>query len=474
MNTMKAVKAVSPMEWGLGDGETISLADTGAGAPATALADLGFEDARFRVTHEVARGGMGRILAAIDRLLGRPVALKIAIANTPASRDRLCREAALLSTLDHPSLLPVYELGRLRDGVPYFATRLVDGRTLEQRLGEGSAARWALLPVIAEVADIIDHVHRSGVIHRDLKPSNIILDHSGGVVIVDWGIARRIRPIERVPGAEALHDADLTAPGTAIGTPGYWAPEQRRGEPGDITSDVYSLGAMVFRIVVGRPARSAVPSGAELASAMAGAPSWLLRLVARATEDEPDDRFPSAAALGAELRRGLAGELDAPPPRAHRGCGLSAIARIVAAVAPLAIVLLDGRRADEQVAASTAAALTAPGYWQSDFGDMAFAVSGDQVRAVYDHDQGLFIGRIEDDRVVGHWCEAPYASARDHGDATLVLDPARGRSRIIGTYRYAHDTESAGRWDLDHVVGRAPAPLRARLAHDVWRCGATP
>src|SRR5262249_52646558 len=276
----------------------------------------------------------------------------------PLTQQRLGREAAILSSLAHDSVPPIYELGSIH-GLAYFVTRLIDGETLEQRLKAGSADRASLLAIVAAVAEVMDHVHKGGVIHRDLKPSNVLTDRDERVVIVDWGIARRIEPLAFDPGSEALHDLDLTAPGTAIGTPGYWSPEQRRGEPGEVTSDVYSLGAIVYRIVAGRLSRIGVPARNELATAMAGVHSWLIDLVARATAADPGDGHPSAAAFAAELRSGLTADRRASRDRR----ATSRLRYVVPAVATVvALVSRDAApcRADT---ASIAGELTTSGRW---------------------------------------------------------------------------------------------------------------
>jgi hypothetical protein len=464
------VKATTSIDWLMASPRTLSLPYTvglpSRGSPST----IPFDESRFQITREVARGGMGRILAATDRHLGRQVAIKVALTNDPVTQQRLGREAAILSSLSHDSLPPIYELGSLR-GLAYFVTHLVDGETLEQRLKTAPDDWAASLPAVAAVAEVMDHVHRQGVIHRDLKPSNILLEHDGRVVIVDWGIARRIQPLEFDPGAEALHDLDLTAPGTAIGTPGYWSPEQRRGEPGDATSDVYSLGAIIFRMATGRASRAAVPAHPELATAMRGAPSWLVDLVAKATAFDRAKRFPSAAAFAAELRRGLAAR-PRDPSRPARPSRLHAAVPALATV--LALVSHDAAPCRAAAARGTANELAAPGHWHGDFGEMAFTVSGDRVRGVYSHDEGIFVGRIAGNRIVGHWCEAPHASARDVGDATLTVTAKGTAIHLTGHYRYRGDDDWAGRWALQHDHA-APAPgLTARLASDTWRCGPEP
>src|SRR5204863_3621632 len=177
------------------------------------------------------------------------------------------------------------------------------------------------------------------------------------------------------PGSEALHDLDLTAPGTAIGTPGYWSPEQRRGEPGDPASDVYSLGAIVYRVLAGRASRSGVPTGDELAAALVDAPRWLMDLVAKATAIEPCERHATAAAFATELRRGMAA---APSVRRERSAPSRFRFLISAVVTAVALVSRDAAPAPS-AAPRIAAELAAHGQWNGDFGEMAFAITGDRV-----------------------------------------------------------------------------------------------
>ena len=255
--------------------------------------DVVFDHPRFEVVREIARGGMGRILEAIDRLLGRRVAIKMSLTRDPTAYQRLGREAAILSMLEDPFIPPVFEFGRLPGGAPYFATRLIDGETLRTRL-RTDPERWPdALPIIADVADAMARAHRCGVIHRDLKPSNILVDAGGRAWIIDWGIARVFgdrasEPPLAARGPEALHNVAVTMPGTAVGTPGYWSPEQQSGEVGDPRSDIYSLGMILYQM------------------ARANTPGWLVTVIAKATAMAPCDRYQSAGELAAELRRGLA------------------------------------------------------------------------------------------------------------------------------------------------------------------------
>lgn len=263
-----------------------------AGCTATEMSppdEVGFDHPRFEVVREIARGGMGRILEATDRLLGRRVAIKISLTRDPTAYQRLGREAAILSMLEDPFIPPVFEFGRLAGGAPYFATRLIDGETLRTRL-RAAPERWPeALPIIADVADAMARAHRCGVIHRDLKPSNILIEAGRRAWVIDWGIARVFGARALAAHApEALYNVAVTLPGAAVGTPGYWSPEQQNGEVGDPRSDIYSLGMILHHM------------------ARANAPGWLIAVITQATATAPGDRFQSAGELATELRRGLA------------------------------------------------------------------------------------------------------------------------------------------------------------------------
>ena len=267
----------------------------------TAPLDLG--DPRFVVGAEVGRGGMSVIHAATEVATGRLVAIKTARKRDAAAWMRLQREAAVLAALDHPRILPVYASGTTTAGAPWLATRLVDGSTLEQRL-KASPSSWpSLLRHVVDVADAIAHAHRRGIVHRDVKPGNVLIDRQGNTVVIDWGLAREAGLADS-EAAPTRPSAQITLPGGAVGTPGYWAPEQRASaDVADPRSDVYSLGATLFRMIAGRPGHPMVPLGAELERELAAAPPALRALVARATSVDPEARHRSMAALADELRR---------------------------------------------------------------------------------------------------------------------------------------------------------------------------
>ena len=203
----------------------------------------------------IGRGGMGEVLEADDRRIGRKVALK-RMRTRPAGEPlaRFLREARIQARLDHPAIVPVHELAIDADGRPYFTMKRVTGRTLAHRLADGGAQN-RLLRAFVDVCLAIEYAHTRGVIHRDLKPANIMLGNFGEVYVLDWGVAR-VAGDSRAGTTEPLaHDDIATLDQTntqMLGTPGYMAPEQLRGETTTPAADVYALGAILFEILAGQ------------------------------------------------------------------------------------------------------------------------------------------------------------------------------------------------------------------------------
>ncbi len=234
----------------------------------------------YQLQGEIARGGMGQILKAHDADLGRDVALKVLreeLAKRPEVIQRFVEEAQIGGQLQHPGIVPVYELGLMADQRPYFAMKLVKGRTLAallaERQGERGAERRRLLDVFESVCQTIAYAHSKGVIHRDLKPANILIGAFGEVQVVDWGLAKVLKAggvhdekrslaarhsnvsvIATVRSAPGSAGSDSLS-GSVLGTPAYMPPEQARGdvEKLDERSDVFSLGAILCEILTGAP-----------------------------------------------------------------------------------------------------------------------------------------------------------------------------------------------------------------------------
>jgi tetratricopeptide (TPR) repeat protein len=269
---------------------------------------------RYDVGPQLARGGMGRILRAWDRKLGRNVALKTVADDRSALVQRLRREMALTARLQHPAIVPIYDAGRLPTGEPYYAMRWIEGRTLRQLVDEcrDAHARLALLPIVLAVAEAIAYAHDQRIIHRDLKPSNVVVGTFGETVVLDWGLAKDLLDASDLDlggdASEPDHEPAMTADGQVMGTPGYIAPEQARGESVDARADVYAVGVILLELATGR-----TPKGGELGplyvEAARNVPADLLAIMRRATHGDLGSRYRDGTELVGDLRRYAQGRL---------------------------------------------------------------------------------------------------------------------------------------------------------------------
>jgi tetratricopeptide (TPR) repeat protein len=280
------------------------------------------EFGEYRIVCEVARGAMGIVYRAEQKRLGREVALKVLLAGEHASEGevrRFTREAQALGRLRHPNIVPIHDIGEV-DGRHYFTMDFVEGQTLSMVLQERRLTVTEALHIIEQVSDAVAAAHTRGVIHRDIKPSNIMLDGDGGVHIMDFGLAKSA-------GTDSKHTRD----GTTIGTPAYMPPEQARGELSrvDERSDVYSIGAVLYELLSGRP-----PFGGcnllEIVLAVINEepprprsvnsrlPRDLETIIVKCMEKDPARRYQTAIELRDELRRFRSGEpIRAQPPSLH-------------------------------------------------------------------------------------------------------------------------------------------------------------
>jgi serine/threonine protein kinase len=266
---------------------------------------------RYEVRGEIARGGMGTVLAAFDRELLREVALKVVSTGGPAGDERLIREARVLARLEHPGLVPVHDVGTLADGRTFYAMKWVRGSRLDHHFA-GEPSIPVRLRTFERICDTVAFAHAHGVLHRDLKPENVMVGPFGEVLVIDWGVAR----VRGDPEASALpSSADGTAHGTVMGTPGYMAPEQARGEAAavDERADVYALGAILHHLLTDAPPPpGGVSSGPRAQNPVVPRP--LDSICLKALAQEPGARYPSVTALA----RDVSAFLSARPVEAHR------------------------------------------------------------------------------------------------------------------------------------------------------------
>ena len=241
---------------------------------------------RLQLLGEIARGGMGAVLKGRDPDIGRDLAVKVLLEShrdKPELIRRFIEEAQIGGQLQHPGIVPIYELGAFADRRPYFAMKLVKGRTLSSLLDERPDPARDLprfLSIFEAVCQTMAYAHARGVIHRDLKPSNIMVGSFGEVQVMDWGLAKVLPQGGAADDASAGKtkdrdtviatarsgsdaDSDLSRAGSVMGTPSYMAPEQARGEVDrlDERCDVFALGSILCEILTGEPAFTGRSSG---------------------------------------------------------------------------------------------------------------------------------------------------------------------------------------------------------------------
>jgi len=273
----------------------------------------------YAIVGERARGGVGRILEAIDVRLGRRVAIKELLVRGRDHDARFLREACIASSLQHPATIPVWP-----DGTPFIAMKLVEGRALDALVAEAPSteARLAFVPHVLRIAQAMAYAHALGVLHRDIKPANVLVGPFGETVLIDWGMGKQRYDEADAAAGELEHGVDGTATvsGSILGTPAYMAPEQAAGQGCDERSDVYAIGALLYHALAGAPPYAGSTATAivgdvlrrpprPLAASASSLPPELVTIVERAMARDPARRYAGAAALADDLRRYLAGQL---------------------------------------------------------------------------------------------------------------------------------------------------------------------
>jgi len=314
----------------------------------------------YEVVSPLGAGGMGEVYRARDTRLNRVVAIKVlpeAVANDPGRLQRFEQEARVLSTLSHPNLLAIYDVGT-EGGVHYLVSEYLEGETPRERMATGPLPQRKASEYALQIANGLAAAHDKGIVHRDLKPENIFVTHDEHVKILDFGLAKQSQGIPGLAGESATLTGPMpTAPGTVMGTVGYMSPEQVRGQPVDHRSDIFSFGAILYEMVTGKRAFDSDSSIETMNAILKSDPPeidvsqmkispGLERIVRHCIEKSPANRFQSARdlafALGALSGTGSASTTaiqSIPAPRNRLWLAWVGAALAVAAVAALVFLL---------------------------------------------------------------------------------------------------------------------------------------
>lgn len=294
-----------------------TLASDGAGPVNVEMPKAGQTFGDYELLAEVARGGMGVVYEARQKSLNRIVALKMVLGgrhDSSADRARFAAEAKAVARLNHPHIVPIYEVGE-RGGHSYFTMKYFSGGSLREQVAKLRDDSRAAARLMATVARAVEHAHRRGILHRDLKPTNVLLDERGEPHVADFGLAKQLD-----------EQSDITQAGAIIGTPSYMAPEQANAAT-DLTTaaDVYGLGAVLYELLTGRPPfKGETPLQTILATAdqeptaprklSVAVPADLETICLKCLRKKPLDRYRSAEALADDLERWLDGKpIEARP-----------------------------------------------------------------------------------------------------------------------------------------------------------------
>ena len=417
--------------------------------------DEGREISGFRIESEIGRGGMGVVYLAHQEYPERRVALKVLasdLAHDPAFRERFIRESNAAASTEHPNIVPVYGAGEA-DGRLFLAMRYVEGTDLGSLLvREGRLSPERTVRICAQIADALESAHERGLIHRDVKPGNILLDARDHAYLTDFGLIRRTKL-----------DTDITKTGQFMGTVDYAAPEQIKGGEIDGRADVYSLGCVLYECLTGEPPFRRETEVATLYAHLEdgppspsakdpGVPAAFDAVVARATAKRQDERFATAAELGAAIRAAAQpqfGRSPRPGPERKRRYAAIAAASLVLLTAVTFLVTRNGTKTPEQTAPPRHSVIQV----EAESGDILSTATG------IPSGVGFGLPTVE----VGEGGVWVLAAT----NVVMHVDPSTGL--IVDTKSIGNGftpTESMAVWSRTVWVGAAPGVVRINPATD--------
>jgi eukaryotic-like serine/threonine-protein kinase len=433
----------------------------------------------YEVQSPLGAGGMGEVYRAKDTRLGREVAIKVLPESLAKDADRLRRfeqEARAVAALNHPNILGIHDIGTY-EGAPFLVTELLEGETLRERIESGPLPVKRAIECALGVAQGLAAAHDKGVVHRDLKPENVFITRDGRVKVLDFGLAKLVRPDDNVEAAATLTSPG-TLPGMVMGTIGYMSPEQVRGLASDARSDIFSFGALLYEMLTGKRAfkrdtaaetmtailREEPP---ELSETGWNGPLGLQRILGRCLEKSQERRFQSASDLGFAIE-----SLSGSGTSVTRSMEAGKVKRVWwpwAAVAAGVVVLSVGAwMAGKRSAAKALPTFTRLTYQQGYLQNARFAKDGQTVvySAQWNNDP-LQVYSVRTEFPQSTKVDLPSAallSLSSSGDMELALNPVYESWFTYGTMAQAQMSGGTPRAQENEVIAADYAPDGKTLA----------